>query len=220
VPSFWQIAAASRSGWFLHCIMLPPRPTFYPNERRRSRGGFGSLSLHILGLVQRGPSQFDRATRSVVKSSAMFTETITPRFGDSDGLRHVNNTVIPGWFEQARNPIYRIFNPEFVFEAWNLILARYEIDFVRPLVINGDVTVKTWVSRIGTSSFEVSQEAVQGDALCTRGTTVLVHYDFSAARPVPIPVAIRGLLSEHLAGPDGPRGRRESDSTRGGGCTP
>src|SRR5512133_4261705 len=124
----------------------------------------------------------------------MYHEEITPRFGDSDGLRHVNNTVIPGWFEQARNPLYRIFNPEFVFESWNLILARYEIDFLRPLVISGDVTVRTWISRIGTSSFEVSQEAVQAGALCTRGTTVLVHYDFAAARPVPIPEAIRARL--------------------------
>ena len=131
----------------------------------------------------------------------MYSESITPRFGDSDGLRHVNNTVIPGWFEQARNPIYRIFNPEFDFEGWNLILARYEIDFVRPLVINGDVTVKTWVSRVGTSSFEVSQEAMQGDALCTRGTTVLVHYDFEQARPLPIPEAIRAQLTAHVEGP-------------------
>jgi acyl-CoA thioester hydrolase len=135
----------------------------------------------------------------------MFTETITPRFGDSDGLRHVNNTVIPGWFEQARNPIYRIFNPEFAFEGWNLILARYEIDFVSPLWINGEVTVRTWVSRIGSSSFEVSQEAEQGGVACTRGKTVLVHYDFAAARPVPIPDAIRARLGEHLA------------ETRGGG---
>ena len=131
----------------------------------------------------------------------MFTETITPRFGDSDGLRHVNNTVIPGWFEQARNPIYRIFNPEFVFEEWNLILARYEIDFVRPLVINGDVTVKTWVSRIGTSSFEVSQDASQDGVVCTQGRTVLVHYDFAQARPLPIPEAIRAQLAAHAEGP-------------------
>jgi acyl-CoA thioester hydrolase len=146
----------------------------------------------------------------------MYFERIAPRFGDIDGLRHVNNTVIPGWFEQARNPIYRIFNPEFAFEGWNLILARYEIDFVRPLVINGEVTVRTWVSRIGTSSFEVSQEAAQGGALCTRGRTVLVHYDFGAARPVPIPPSIRGLLSEHLEGPDGPHGRQDSGSTTRG----
>jgi len=130
----------------------------------------------------------------------MYLERITPRFGDIDGLRHVNNTVIPGWFEQARNPIYRIFNPQFVFESWNLILARYEIDFVRPLVISGDVTVRTWISRVGTSSFEVSQEAVQAGVLCTRGKTVLVHYDFTTARPVPIPAAIREQLREHEPG--------------------
>jgi len=132
----------------------------------------------------------------------MYLYDITPRFGDSDGLRHVNNTVIPSWFEQARNQIYRIFNPEFAFESWNLILARYEIDFVRPLAINGDVTVRTWVSRIGTSSFEVSQEAQQAGAVCTRGRTVLVHYDFESARPVPIPEAIRARLREHEEGSD------------------
>ncbi len=133
----------------------------------------------------------------------MFEELITPRFGDIDGLRHVNNTIIPGWFEQARNPVYRIFNPEFAFEGWNLILARYEIDFVRPLFINGDVTIRTWISRIGSSSFEVGQEALQAGALCTRGKTVLVHYDFPGNRPVPIPAAIRARLAEHAA-PPGP----------------
>ena len=136
----------------------------------------------------------------------MYHETITPRFGDSDGLRHVNNTVIPGWFEQARNPIYRIFNPTFEFDVWNLILARYEIDFVRPLLINGEVTVRTWVSRVGSSSFEVSQEAEQAGARCTRGKTVLVHYDFAQARPVPIPDAIREQLLAHREGPPGGTG--------------
>ena len=68
---------------------------------------------------------------------------------------------------------------------------------MRPLVINGDVTVRTWVSRVGTSSLEISQEALQAGALCTRGTTVLVHYDFEKGRPVPIPAAIRERLREH-----------------------
>lgn len=134
----------------------------------------------------------------------MYLEEITPRFGDIDGLRHVNNTVIPGWFEQARNPIYRIFNPQFAFEGWNLILARYEIDFVRPLFIDGDVTVRTWISRIGTSSFEVSQEALQRGEVCTRGKTVLVHYDFAANRPLPIPPGIRAKLAGHEQPPPGP----------------
>ena len=129
----------------------------------------------------------------------MHVEEITPRFGDIDGLRHVNNTVIPGWFEQARNPIYRLFNPAFEFDSWNLILARYEVDFVRPLFMHRTVTVRTWVSRIGSSSFEVAQEALQEGVVCTRGRTVLVHYDFGPGRPVPIPPGIRAALAEHLA---------------------
>ena len=133
----------------------------------------------------------------MVPHSACISNRSRRASATSTGCATSTTRSSPGWFEQARNPIYRIFNPEFAFESWNLILARYEIDFVRPLVINGDVTVRTWVSRIGTSSFEVSQQALQGGALCTRGTTVLVHYDFGAARPVPIPAAIRERLREH-----------------------
>jgi acyl-CoA thioester hydrolase len=129
----------------------------------------------------------------------MYLMEISPRFGDVDGLRHVNNTVIPGWFEQARNQIYRIFNPTFDFETWNLILARYEIDFLRPLVISRDVQIRTWISRIGRSSFEVSQEALQDKTVCTRGKTVLVHYDFSSSRSREIPARIRERLREHTA---------------------
>lgn len=31
----------------------------------------------------------------------MYNIVITPRFGDIDGLRHVNNTVVAIWFEKA-----------------------------------------------------------------------------------------------------------------------
>ena len=58
-------------------------------------------------------------------------------------------------------------------------------------------------SRIGNSSFEVSQVAEQAGVVCTRGTTVLVHYDFGTGRPVPIPQPIREQLQEHAQGPRG-----------------
>jgi acyl-CoA thioester hydrolase len=64
----------------------------------------------------------------------MFSLKITPKFGDIDGLGHVNNTVMPGWFELARNPIYGFFNPTYKLEGWNLILAHYDIDFVSQLL--------------------------------------------------------------------------------------
>jgi Predicted thioesterase len=128
----------------------------------------------------------------------MYSMTVTPKFGDIDGLGHVNNTVMPGWFEQARNPIYRYFNPEFKFDNWNLILARYEVDFVAQLYFDQDVEIRTYISKIGRSSFEVHQEAWQGEKLCTKGRTVLVHFDFNEQRSVAIPDDIRVTMAEHL----------------------
>lgn len=128
----------------------------------------------------------------------METITITPKFGDIDGLGHVNNTIMPGWFEQARNPIYRIFNPEFDFSHWNLILAHYEVDFINQLFFNKDVEIRTRVSRIGTSSFEVSQEAWQDEVLGAKGKTVLVYFDFETQKSASIKPEMRAQLEKYL----------------------
>jgi acyl-CoA thioester hydrolase len=128
----------------------------------------------------------------------MYTYSITPRFGDIDGLGHVNNTVIPGWFEQARNEIYRLFNPEFDFANWNLILARFEVDFIAQLFFNSDVEIKTFISRIGRSSFETYQEAWQTGRLCAKGKTVLVHFDFKFQKSIEIPKGLKIKLEEHF----------------------
>lgn len=132
------------------------------------------------------------------KIQRMYSMTITPKFGDIDGLGHVNNTVMPGWFEQARNPIYGYFNPEFRFDKWNLILARYEIDFVSQLYYGKDVEIRTWISRIGNSSFEVYQESWQEGVMATKGKTVLVYFDFELQKSTPIPENIKEMMKEHL----------------------
>ena len=52
----------------------------------------------------------------------MFKIMVTPRFGDIDGLKHVNNTVLAVWFEKGRNPIFRMFTPDLdlSYEKWKL----------------------------------------------------------------------------------------------------
>jgi acyl-CoA thioester hydrolase len=128
----------------------------------------------------------------------MISMMITPKFGDIDGLGHVNNTVMPQWFEHARNEVYRAFNPDMKFENWNLILAHFEFDFIKQIHYGKEVEVRSWISRIGNSSFEMYQEAWQEDALSTKGKTVLVHFDFVAQKSVQIPDEIRTLLEKHL----------------------
>lgn len=130
----------------------------------------------------------------------MYSLIVTPKFSDIDGLGHVNNTVMPEWFELARNPIYRMFNPNFDFKSWNLILARFEVDFTSQIFFHEDVEIQTWIQKIGNSSFEVYQEAGQGSKIGAKGKTVLIYYDFKLKKSIPISEPIREMLNGHLSG--------------------
>ena len=131
----------------------------------------------------------------------MLRLTVSPRFGDLDGLRHVNNAVLPVWFERARNPLFRLFTPDLDLEKWRLIMARIEVDFVGQLVYGHDVEIRTWVARIGTTSFTAAHEAWQRGALGAKGRAVVVHYDFARSTPVPIPPDVRAALAEYMDTP-------------------
>jgi acyl-CoA thioester hydrolase len=128
----------------------------------------------------------------------MFSWIITPRFGDIDGLGHVNNNIVPMWFETARNPFFRFFNPELDLKKWDLILVRFEVDFLNQMYYGEDVEVRSWISRIGRSSFEIYQEAWQADKLGAKGTAVLVHFDFTLQKSRLLPEPIRKELENHL----------------------
>ena len=128
----------------------------------------------------------------------MFSWIITPRFGDIDGLGHVNNNIVPMWFETARNPFFRFFNPELDLKRWDLILVRFEVDFLNQMYYGVDVEVRSWISRIGRSSFEIYQEAWQADKLGAKGTAVLVHFDFTLQKSRLLPEPIRKELENHL----------------------
>ena len=129
----------------------------------------------------------------------MFKITVTPRFGDIDGLRHVNNTVLAVWFEKGRNPIFRMFTPDLdlSYEKWKLILVRTEFDFLAQMYYGSDVEIRSYITHIGNSSFTIGHEAWQGGELKARGRAVLVHYDFIEQRKKPIPPEIRKQLEEH-----------------------
>ena len=128
----------------------------------------------------------------------MFKKTVTPRFGNVDGLRHINNTMLPVWFELGRDPFFRYFNPDMSFEKWNLIMAHIDVDFLVPMTLGADIEIRTTVAKIGNTSFTVYQEAWQNGQLGAKGNAVVVHYDFRERKPLPIPDDIRARLQEHF----------------------
>jgi acyl-CoA thioester hydrolase len=130
----------------------------------------------------------------------MFTITVTPRFGDTDALGHLNNAVPVVWFELARNPLMKIFDPklELTRESFPLILVHADYDYVGQLYYQYEAEIRTWISRIGTKSFTVYHEAWQQGKLCVKGSAVIVHYDFVAETSTPVPEDKKKLLAEHL----------------------
>jgi acyl-CoA thioester hydrolase len=130
----------------------------------------------------------------------MFITTVSPRFGDVDGLGHINNTVLAIWFELGRNPLFRLFEPNLnlSYDTWPLIMAHTDYDFVDELFFQYDVEIRTYISRIGTKSFTSYHEAWQEGRLCVKGNAVVVYYDFKKKESVPIPEEKKKLLAEHL----------------------
>lgn len=133
----------------------------------------------------------------------MFHEIIKPRVGETDGLGHINNTVIPQWFEGARNPIFKLLNPDLNLNLnqWNLTLAKTVIEFHMPLEFGIDVEIKTYINRVGNSSLDIYQEAWQQNKKYVSGTAIMVHFDYKERKSIPIPESLKQKMHVHFCNP-------------------
>jgi acyl-CoA thioester hydrolase len=128
----------------------------------------------------------------------MFKEIIQPRFNETDALGHINNTVLTQWFEGARDPIFKLFTPNLDTRQWRLILASIQVQFKAELFYGVPVELRTGISMVGNSSFEVHQEAWQKEQCCALGKAVLVQYDFVAKQKLLLNTEQKAALTELL----------------------
>ena len=130
----------------------------------------------------------------------MFSEKITPRFSDTDALGHINNTMIPIWFEGARNPIFKIFMPELNIQKWPVILAKIDVEFHQQLYFQYEIEVRTYIKSVGNSSFVVYQELWQQQKCCASGNAVMVNFCYERQKSKAINDDVRQQLEIHLYG--------------------
>jgi len=132
----------------------------------------------------------------------MLTNEVIVRFNDCDGLGHVNNAVYFTYFEESRRDLFRIFNPSLDVRAWNLILASTRCDFLKEAHYAETLTIYTWISRLGSSSFEVehAMKSEHGDWVA-RGKATLLMYDFESKKAKPMTEEIRQAMLQHSEGP-------------------
>ena len=115
--------------------------------------------------------------------------TLQVRFRDIDAFGHVNNAVFFSYAELARIRYFvDLLQPERGFEGMPLILARVECDFRSPILFGQEITVQTRVDRIGRSSIAMSHRmtATPDDRVVGEVQSVLVTYDYTAARSIPV----------------------------------
>ncbi|WP_158736263.1 thioesterase family protein [Alteribacillus sp. YIM 98480] len=128
----------------------------------------------------------------------MFEKTIDPRISETDGAGHINNTVIPVWFESGRDQIFKLFTPSLSFKKWKCVIIKMNVDFVGQLFYGEPVQVKTWINNVRNSSFEIYEEIHQRGEVCAKGSATYVNFNFDKQKSEPIPEHIKSELKHHL----------------------
>lgn len=125
---------------------------------------------------------------------SIFEMRVKPRFCETDALGHINNTIFPIWCEAAREPIFKIFNPEQKLETWNLIVANLNVAFKAPAYFPDEMLVTTTTTRLGRSSFDLTQRIEQNSVVVADVVTTMVYYDYERSSSLEIPDGIRQKL--------------------------
>lgn len=122
--------------------------------------------------------------------------TLKPRFSETDGLGHINNTVFAVWLEASRDELFRVFNPTYDLNSWTLLVVRSEIDYRDEVLLNAPVEIESFVKRIGNSSIQISERLTQSGRLCAESEVTYVNVNPETKRPERIEASIRRKLIE------------------------
>lgn len=128
----------------------------------------------------------------------MLSLDIQVRFNDTDALGHLNNTAYATYAELARVNFFH----ELGIVTGKLILAHIALDFKRQVHFGNRVQVETSVEKIGRSSVTMQQLVFADGELAAAIRSVVVYFDYSANRPIPVPETARGLLEHHRVDAD------------------
>lgn len=129
---------------------------------------------------------------------APHTTTQILRFCDTDALGHINNAVYAVMLEAGRSELAReagLLDPE---AGHTVVLVRLELDFLREMTWPGEVTIETWVSRIGNKSANLEQRILQAGVETGRAKTVIALMSTTTRRAIPFTEELRAALAPWL----------------------
>lgn len=128
---------------------------------------------------------------------------ITPiqiRFVDIDRMGHVNNAVYLSYLETARLHYFKELGGVTDWYKDGVILGRAEINYKVPITLLDIIYVKTWCTRIGNKSFDLSysimKKNTEPEIEMVNSLSVLVCYDYGLKKSIEIPELWRKWLNQ------------------------
>ncbi|SDS29961.1 thioesterase family protein [Jiangella sp. DSM 45060] len=121
------------------------------------------------------------------------------RFDDLDAFGHVNNVTFAEYLQEARVDFaHRQLRSGNTAHEGSVVVHQ-SIDYLAPVPFRTEpLQVEVWVTRVGTTSFEVAYEVKDASTLFARATGVLVAFDVRANTPRPVSPAEREVLDRYL----------------------
>ena len=103
-------------------------------------------------------------------------------------MGHVNNAVFLSYMELARIRYFQRISPDWL-EEGHFVVARMEVDYLRPILLGDEVFVGVRTVGIGRSSLRMEHLVTANGESAAKGLGVLVWLE--GGRPAPLPEAIR-----------------------------
>lgn len=115
------------------------------------------------------------------------------RFGDFDVAGNVDNTTLVGYLNEARNELLR----SLPVDDWlRFAVRRLDVEFLGAVGLGvAFVQVEAELEEAGTTSLRTRERISAGGRAVVSATAVLVHVDEARTGAVPLPDAVRALVS-------------------------
>ncbi len=116
------------------------------------------------------------------------------RFKDIDKLGHVNHANHITYFELARMDYFEAFAGNEIKIDWEnegVILAKVEMEYKQPILLEDKVYAYTWVSRLGSKSFDMACSIVRIkndiETEVAKGFATLVCFNYKTNESINVP---------------------------------
>jgi len=113
------------------------------------------------------------------------TCSLTVRTYECDSYGHVNNANYLHYLEYARYEFLRGVGfdyPAMLAAGYGVYIARVEIDYKKPAVVDDELSIKSWPVKKGAVSGVIAQEIRRGDDLIV---TAKVTWAFVDSKGIP-----------------------------------